>query len=101
MSAKYRMTSGRKAVMTGSPLERDPVERLVDEFVWRCRRGEVPSISEYIADYPQYAGQIEQLFPTVAMMEQLRIEEMKRRAAIRPSQPRSPPKNRGDVRTNH
>ena len=88
--------------MTGSPEERDPVERLADEFVKRCRRGEVPSISEYIADYPEYAGQIGELFPTVAMMEQLRVEEMsKRRSAIRRAQPRSLPENSGEVRTNH
>jgi hypothetical protein len=86
------MTVGKKPVMSGSPLERDPVERLADEFVWRCRRGEAPSISEYIADYPQYAGQIEELFPAAAMMERLRVEEMsKRRPPIRGAQPRSPP----------
>jgi len=57
--------------MIDSTRERDPVEMLADEFASRCREGEFPSIAEYAAKYPEYAGRIEELFPTVAMMEQL------------------------------
>ncbi len=60
--------------MMDSSLSRDPVELLADEFAARRRRGETPSIPEYVAQYPQYAEQIEQLFPAVAMLEQLRVE---------------------------
>jgi serine/threonine protein kinase len=62
--------------------DRDPVEQLADEFVSRYRSGESPSISEYTAKHPQYAEQIEELFPAVAMMEQLRTEERANRDAI-------------------
>jgi len=77
--------------------ERDPVERLADEFASRCRRGESPSVSEYAASYPQYAQQIEELFPAVAMMEQLRLEEKTtREAAVRRARSPAPPEHIGD-----
>ncbi|MDY0168005.1 MAG: protein kinase [Thermoguttaceae bacterium] len=61
--------------MIDSSCDRDPVELLADEFAARSRQGQSPSISEYVAKYPLYAEQIRQLFPAVAMMEQLRAEE--------------------------
>jgi WD40 repeat protein/serine/threonine protein kinase len=61
--------------MASSSNERDPVERLASEFVARLRRGERPAVSEYTAQYPQYAAQIEELFPAMAMMEQLKPGE--------------------------
>ena len=60
--------------MNESPNDRDPLEQLADEFAARCRRGESPSIAEYAARYPRFAGQIAGLFPAVAMLEQLRID---------------------------
>ena len=83
--------------MIHSPGERDPVELLADEFVSRCRRGESPSVAEYAAKYPQYAGQIEELFPAVAVMEQLRTaEKAKREAALRGARFAAPPEHIGD-----
>ncbi|MBC8875195.1 MAG: serine/threonine protein kinase [Planctomycetes bacterium] len=67
--------------MIDSTSERDPVEMLADEFASRYRNGEFPSVAEYATKYPEYAGRIETLFPTVAMMEQLRTEEKSKRAA--------------------
>jgi WD40 repeat protein len=61
--------------MVSSSSERDPVERLAEEFIARLRRGERPAVSEYTAQYPQYAEQIEELFPALAMMEQLKPAE--------------------------
>jgi hypothetical protein len=61
--------------MANSSSERDPVERLADEFIARLRRGERPSLSEYTAQYPQYAEQIQELFPALVMMEQLKPAE--------------------------
>lgn len=76
---------------------RDPVELLADEFAARSRRGETPSISEYAAKYPQYAEQIEQLFPAVAMMEQLRIEaDSQQESAGRYARPFDVPERIGD-----
>ncbi len=70
--------------MIDSAEDRDPVEQLADEFATRLRGGETPSILEYVQRYPQYAEQIEELFPTVAVMEQYRSqEESQRRAGLR------------------
>jgi hypothetical protein len=38
--------------------ERDPVERLAEEFVARHRRGECPPPAEYAQRYPQWADRI-------------------------------------------
>jgi WD40 repeat protein/serine/threonine protein kinase len=61
--------------MASSSSDRNPVERLAEEFAARLRRGERPSLSEYTAQYPQYAEQIQELFPALAMMEQLKPAE--------------------------
>jgi WD40 repeat protein/serine/threonine protein kinase len=58
--------------MGSSNSERDPVERLAEEFAARLRHGEKPALSEYTAQYPQYAVQIEELFPALVVMEQLK-----------------------------
>lgn len=83
--------------MTDSTQDRDPVEVLADEFASRCRGGELPSIAEYAARYPEHAGRIESLFPAVAMMEQLRTDEKgKREAAARRAGFANPPERIGD-----
>ncbi len=83
--------------MIDSRSDRDPLEELAEEFASRCRRGESPSISEYVARYPRYGKEIEELFPTVAMMEQLRIEEKTHRtAAVQQSASASCPRHIGD-----
>ncbi|MBC8872992.1 MAG: hypothetical protein H8E44_26455 [Planctomycetes bacterium] len=70
--------------MDGWPSQREPVEWLVTDFATRIRQGEHPTIAEYATKYPEYATQIEELFPAVAKMEQLRIQEtVSREAAIR------------------
>jgi serine/threonine protein kinase len=51
---------------------RDPLEVLAAEFIERHRGGEHPAISEYVAQHPELAVEIEELFPTIAAMEQLK-----------------------------
>ena len=46
--------------------------RLADEFIERKQRGEMPNIEEYCRDYPQYACEIRDLFPTLLWVEDLR-----------------------------
>ncbi len=83
--------------MIDSLPDRDPLEVLVEEFASRCRQRESPSISEYVSRYPLYGKEIEELFPTVAMMEQLRCEEKANRAAAaRQSASATPPRHIGD-----
>src|SRR5262249_49396866 len=58
--------------MSGSSSDRNPVERLAEEFAARLRNGERPSLTEYIERYPQHADDIRDLFPPLAAMEQLK-----------------------------
>jgi eukaryotic-like serine/threonine-protein kinase len=49
--------------------ERDPVERLAEEFVARHRRGENPSPADYAERHPQWADRVLSLFPALLLME--------------------------------
>ncbi len=74
--------------MIDSAQERDPLDELAEEFVSRLRQGQTPAISQYVLQHPQFADQIEQLFPAIAAMEQYRSEEeTQRRAGFRASHP--------------
>ncbi len=55
-----------------SPSDRDPLERLGEEFIERWRRGERPSVEEYAAAHPELADGIRSLFPGMLEMEGLR-----------------------------
>lgn len=61
--------------MSGWPAQREPMEWLATEFAVRIRKGEHPTIAEYVREYPEYAAQIRRLFPAVVLMEQLRNQE--------------------------
>ena len=52
----------------------DPMGPLTESFVERYRRGERPSINEYILQYPDIADRIARLFPTLVLMEELSPE---------------------------
>src|SRR5262245_37945655 len=56
--------------MNDAPSERDAVERLAEEFLDRQRRGERPTISEYVKAHPQLADDIQDLFPAIAYLEE-------------------------------
>jgi serine/threonine protein kinase/WD40 repeat protein/Tfp pilus assembly protein PilF len=58
--------------MSNSSEDRNPVERLAEEFADRYRSGERPALSEYVAKYPEYADEIRELFPALVMIEQLK-----------------------------
>ena len=58
--------------MSDSSAERNPVEVLAEEFLARDRRGERPSLSEYVARYPELADAIHELFPVLLDMENAR-----------------------------
>jgi hypothetical protein len=47
------------------------VLRLAEEYIDRHRRGEAPTLAEYIDRHPELADQIREVFPAMAMMEDL------------------------------
>lgn len=52
--------------------DRNPIEQLAEDFADRFRRGERPSLAEYVAQYPDLADDIRELFPALVAMEQLK-----------------------------
>jgi serine/threonine protein kinase len=58
--------------MADSKTERDPLEVLATEFVEKLRNGEQPSISEYAANHPDIAEDINTLFPTIIATERVK-----------------------------
>jgi serine/threonine protein kinase len=50
---------------------RDPVEVLAEEFVERRRRGELPSLQEYVDRYPDLADEIREVFPALIVMDEI------------------------------
>jgi serine/threonine protein kinase/WD40 repeat protein/tetratricopeptide (TPR) repeat protein len=57
-------------MMIGSTADRNPFERLAEEFAERLRRGEHPAIADYVALHPEHADDIRDLFPEIAAVEQ-------------------------------
>jgi serine/threonine protein kinase len=53
---------------------RDSLEVLATQFAERVRRGEQPSIDQYLAAHPEYAEGIRELFPMVAALEQWKCD---------------------------
>ena len=48
----------------------DLLDRLVEEFAARLRRGERPALKEYADRYPELADEIRELFPAMVEVEQ-------------------------------
>lgn len=51
------------------------VDQLSTEFVARQRRGENPTVDEYVASYPHAAEAIRALFPTIIALEKMRLRQ--------------------------
>jgi serine/threonine protein kinase/WD40 repeat protein len=56
---------------THSPSEADPLDAVVESFLQRYRRGEHPTVTEYVERYPDLAERIRETFPALAMIEEL------------------------------
>ena len=50
---------------------RDPLGPIMDSFVARFRKGERPSLTEYVGRYPALADEIRELFPALVEIELL------------------------------
>jgi WD40 repeat protein/serine/threonine protein kinase len=51
------------------------VLELAEEFLARYRRGDRPSLTEYTERHPQLADEIREIFPAMAMMENIAIDD--------------------------
>ena len=51
------------------------VLELAEEFIERYRKGERPALEEYIDRNPEFAGEIRDVFPAMAMMENIAIRD--------------------------
>ncbi len=71
--------------MSDSSADRNQVDRLAEEFAERYRRGERPSLTEYVEKYPQYAAEIRDLFPALVLMEQLKPDAEKTGPYVAPT----------------
>lgn len=78
--------------------ERDPVEQLADEFAERFRHGQFPSVTEFVSRHPEYAAELQELLPAVAMMEQLKNREESRFSSLEKQAAISGLKQLGDFR---
>ncbi len=58
--------------MPDSSVDRDPLDRLAEEFVDRYRAGERPSLTEFADRLPDRADEVRELFPALVEMEQLK-----------------------------
>jgi eukaryotic-like serine/threonine-protein kinase len=82
--------------------QREFVEKLAEEFVASYRRGEKPTPEEYAVQYSGHAEEILDLFPTLAMMEQLAPDDA--RSSTSSAEPTlgsatgKPPERLGDFR---
>src|SRR5262245_42333949 len=47
----------------------DPLRDVAESFIGRYRRGERPTIAEYVRKYPDYESQIRDLFPKLIAKE--------------------------------
>src|SRR5271157_1389365 len=87
--------------MSESTADRNPFELLAEEFAGRIRRGEHPSLTEYVERYPEHADDIRDLFPALALVEQFKPERKEldgSPAASRPSSHNDLPEQLGDYR---
>ena len=78
----------------------DLLNELAHEFAERYRRGERPPVNEYTERYPDLAGEIRDLFPTLVMMEQFGsgVENRSGPVARRPRVDEPMPERLGDYR---
>jgi len=75
-------------------LSEELIDRLAEEFVARLRRGEQPTVAEYVERHPDLADEIRELFPPLLLME----EAARPASADRDTPPRPVPSQLGEYR---
>lgn len=53
----------------------ESLEMLASEFAERTRKGDQPSVEDYARRYPHFADEIREVFPTVAVLEQWKVDK--------------------------
>jgi hypothetical protein len=61
--------------MSASEARSEIVMKLAEEFLERYRKGERPGLKEYVDRHPKLAGEIREVFPAMAMMENIGIQD--------------------------
>jgi serine/threonine protein kinase/tetratricopeptide (TPR) repeat protein len=87
--------------MSASESRSAVVLELAEEFLERYRQGERPSLKEYIDRHPELAAEIKEVFPAMALMENVALaDESLDGAATGPATPVEslPPQQLGDYR---
>jgi serine/threonine protein kinase/WD40 repeat protein len=74
------------------------LDRLAEEFAARWRRGERPSLQEYIDRYPHLADGVRAVFPALVEMERIKEERIDPAAPATPAAPLPPLHQIGDYR---
>lgn len=67
--------------------DRDPVERIAEEFLADIRRGKSVSVDKFVDRHPEHAEEIKTLFPTLLMMEDIKPEGQEGVGVVRDSDP--------------
>src|SRR5271166_407016 len=61
--------------MSSSDSNAEIVMELAEEFLERYRKGERPPLKEYIDRHPELAAEIKEVFPAMAMMENIAVAD--------------------------
>lgn len=84
--------------MPDSSADRDPLDRLAEEFVARYRAGERPPLSEYAARLPDRADEVHDLFPALVELEHLKPNTSDRTGDYTPAVGPTDPERVGEFR---
>src|SRR5262249_53678962 len=76
----------------------DLLDRLVEEFAARLRRGERPALKDYTESYPELADEIRDLFPAMVQVEHVKELCKDRDDSARVAARTPPPAQVGDYR---
>jgi hypothetical protein len=60
-------------MMSASEASSQLVLELAEQFLERYRKGERPPLKEYIDRHPELAAEIREVFPAMAMMENIAV----------------------------
>ncbi len=72
---RLHVSSNRGSLMAFSESRSELIMELAEEFLERYRKGEKPPLKEYIDRHPELAAEIKDVFPAMAMMENIAVAD--------------------------